>query len=127
MKSQLLAALAALPFSVLAFPSVIREAAALASDSEIATKAKAAHEKRVNGLLVGFDPVAQYVNVSGAHVFVPPNFAAGDLRGPCPGLNALANHNFIPHNGLATVDQFVAATEKVFGMVKSSPSSNIQC
>ncbi|KAJ4982758.1 chloroperoxidase-like protein [Stagonosporopsis vannaccii] len=24
---------------------------------------------------------------------------SGDARSPCPGLNALANHNFIPHNG----------------------------
>ncbi|KAF2131805.1 Cloroperoxidase [Dothidotthia symphoricarpi CBS 119687] len=24
---------------------------------------------------------------------------SGDVRSPCPGLNALANHNFIPHNG----------------------------
>ncbi|KAL0566333.1 hypothetical protein V5O48_015684 [Marasmius crinis-equi] len=23
----------------------------------------------------------------------------GDARGPCPGLNALANHGFLPHNG----------------------------
>ncbi|USP75725.1 uncharacterized protein yc1106_02999 [Curvularia clavata] len=23
----------------------------------------------------------------------------GDVRGPCPGLNALANHNFLPHSG----------------------------
>ncbi|KAF3005194.1 hypothetical protein E8E13_010751 [Curvularia kusanoi] len=29
--------------------------------------------------------------------FTPPG--SGDVRSPCPGLNALANHNFIPHNG----------------------------
>lgn len=39
--------------------------------------------------------------VSGEHVFVPPS--DGDQRGPCPGLNALANHNYINHNGVATV------------------------
>jgi len=27
----------------------------------------------------------------------PP--VAGDLRSPCPALNSLANHGFIPHNG----------------------------
>ncbi|KAF8134103.1 Chloroperoxidase [Mycena galopus ATCC 62051] len=41
------------------------------------------------------------------HPFVPegPN----DLRGPCPGMNLLANHNYIPHNGIASVDNTVAA------------------
>ncbi|KAK3116741.1 hypothetical protein LTR53_002574 [Teratosphaeriaceae sp. CCFEE 6253] len=24
---------------------------------------------------------------------------AGDARGPCPGLNTLANHNYLPHDG----------------------------
>lgn len=32
------------------------------------------------------------------------------------GLNALANHNFLPHNGFATVEQFVEQTNAVFGM-----------
>lgn len=40
-----------------------------------------------------FDAKAQYVNVSkgSGHEFVPPG--ANDLRGPCPGLNAFANHS----------------------------------
>ncbi|KAF2764722.1 Cloroperoxidase [Teratosphaeria nubilosa] len=29
--------------------------------------------------------------------YTPPG--AGDVRSPCPGLNTLANHGFIPHNG----------------------------
>ncbi|KAH8659817.1 Peroxidase, family 2-domain-containing protein [Xylariales sp. PMI_506] len=29
--------------------------------------------------------------------FVPPGF--GDSRSPCPGLNALANHGYLPHDG----------------------------
>lgn len=28
----------------------------------------------------------------------------------------MANHNYLPHNGVATITQFVQATEKVFGM-----------
>lgn len=28
-------------------------------------------------------------------------------RGPCPGLNALANHGYIPLNGIATLSQLV--------------------
>ncbi|KAK1230006.1 hypothetical protein PQX77_006917 [Marasmius sp. AFHP31] len=54
------------------------------------------------------------VNVEGKHKFIPPGH--GDIRGPCPGLNALANHNYLPHNGVATVDQFISATHNVFGM-----------
>ncbi|KAK1216745.1 hypothetical protein PQX77_020632 [Marasmius sp. AFHP31] len=61
-----------------------------------------------------FDPHTQRVDVGGQHKFVPPGH--GDLRGPCPGLNALANHNYLPHNGVATVDEFVAATHDVYGM-----------
>lgn len=41
--------------------------------------------------------------VTGEHSFVPPDFASGDQRGPCPGLNALANHGYIPHNGVVSV------------------------
>jgi len=33
------------------------------------------------------------------HPFVPP--AETDSRTPCPALNALANHGFLPHDGLA--------------------------
>ncbi|TIA01377.1 Cloroperoxidase [Aureobasidium pullulans] len=61
-----------------------------------------------------FDPVAQKIDVSGSHAFTAPG--NGDQRGPCPGLNALANHNYLPHNGVGTIDQFIAATTKVFGM-----------
>ena len=39
-----------------------------------------------------FDPTTQYVSTTGSHAFVAPNLAGGDQRGPCPGLNALANH-----------------------------------
>ena len=50
---------------------------------------------------VTFDPVSQYVSTTGDHAWVAPNFAAGDQRGPCPGLNALANHGYLPHSGVA--------------------------
>jgi hypothetical protein len=32
-----------------------------------------------------------------------PDFAAGDQWGPCPGLNALANHGYIDRNGVTSV------------------------
>ncbi|KAF2810894.1 Cloroperoxidase [Mytilinidion resinicola] len=63
---------------------------------------------------VEFDPQVQLVDVSGTHQFQPPG--VGDLRGPCPALNALANHGFIPHNGIATIDELVNASMNVFGL-----------
>ncbi|ORY10253.1 Chloroperoxidase [Clohesyomyces aquaticus] len=63
---------------------------------------------------VGFDPEAQYVENTGEHGFVPPR--NGDYRGPCPGLNALANHGYIPHKGIASTDEIINASMKVFGM-----------
>lgn len=41
--------------------------------------------------------------VTGEHKFQPPNFENGDQRGPCPGLNALANHGYIPRSGVVSV------------------------
>ncbi|KAJ7713359.1 oxidase-like protein [Mycena olivaceomarginata] len=56
----------------------------------------------------------QLIDVIGAHTFVEagPN----DFRGPCPGLNALANHNYIPHHGVVSVEQAILAATEVFGM-----------
>ncbi|KAL9094518.1 MAG: hypothetical protein Q9165_003077 [Trypethelium subeluteriae] len=61
-----------------------------------------------------FDAAAQYVSNQGDYAFVAPG--AGDQRGECPGLNALANHGYLPHNGYATIEQFYNATQTVFGM-----------
>lgn len=49
----------------------------------------AANEKRT----VGFNAALQYVSNKGAHAFVAPGL--GDARGPCPGLNAMANHKYV--------------------------------
>ena len=63
-----------------------------------------------------FNAAAQYVDVGpgSGHEWQAPG--PNDLRGPCPGLNAFANHGFIPKNGYATIAQFVEATEHVVGM-----------
>ncbi|CAE7194154.1 hypothetical protein P3342_009585 [Pyrenophora teres f. teres] len=39
-----------------------------------------------------------------------------DQRGPCPGLNTLANHGYIPRNGIATIGQIQAGTQALFNM-----------
>ncbi|KAM0140745.1 hypothetical protein ACHAP3_002423 [Botrytis cinerea] len=62
------------------------------------------------------DPLTTPIDVTGDHAFVPPDFDNGDQRGPCPGLNMLANHNYIPHNGVASMVEIIAGVNSVFGM-----------
>ncbi|KAL9528660.1 Dothistromin biosynthesis peroxidase [Sphaerulina musiva] len=63
-----------------------------------------------------FNAEAQLVDVGpgSGHEWIAPG--PEDLRGPCPGLNAFANHGFLPHNGYATITQFIEATNSVVGM-----------
>ncbi|KAF2162620.1 hypothetical protein M409DRAFT_58040 [Zasmidium cellare ATCC 36951] len=63
-----------------------------------------------------FNAEKQYIDISegSGHAYVAPG--PNDLRGPCPGLNAFANHGFLPHNGYATIPQFLDATMNVVGM-----------
>ncbi|TXB95668.1 hypothetical protein FocTR4_00016117 [Fusarium oxysporum f. sp. cubense] len=63
-----------------------------------------------------FDSKRQRISVSGEHEFLPPNLKAGDQRGPCPGLNALANHGYLPRNGVADMQTIIKATNEVYGM-----------
>lgn len=49
-----------------------------------------------------------------AHQFVAPG--ANDIRGPCPGLNTAANHNFLSHDGVVTFDELVDAQQNVYNV-----------
>ncbi|KAK1977515.1 hypothetical protein LZ30DRAFT_256194 [Colletotrichum cereale] len=40
----------------------------------------------------------------------------GDSRGPCPGLNLLANHGYLPRNGHVNFGQVIEATARGFNM-----------
>lgn len=94
-----------------AYPSIARhlaDEAAAKKDNTLLAKVKRAAS------LVPFDAGSQYISNTGDHAFVAPG--DGDARGPCPGLNAMANHNYMPHNGVGTITQFVEGTTKVFGM-----------
>ncbi|ETS87214.1 hypothetical protein PFICI_01042 [Pestalotiopsis fici W106-1] len=73
------------------------------------------HERAINGTLVQRD-VTQPVNVGGKHAFAAPDFDAGDQRGPCPGLNALANHGYIAHTGITTFTELLIAVHEVYNM-----------
>ncbi|KAJ8117814.1 heme-thiolate peroxidase [Boeremia exigua] len=54
------------------------------------------------------------IDISGRHVFQAPSNK--DQRGPCPGLNALANHNYIARDGITSLLEVVTAINQVFGM-----------
>lgn len=41
---------------------------------------------------------------------------SGDSRGPCPGLNLLANYGYLPRNGHVTFQQVLEATSRGFNM-----------
>jgi hypothetical protein len=82
-----------------AFPSAILEAAAkdptlLARAEQLAKRqAGAGAATSLFEPVPIFDAKAQYINVTkgSGHEYVAPG--PNDLRGPCPGLNALANHS----------------------------------
>ncbi|KAI0750669.1 Cloroperoxidase [Daedaleopsis nitida] len=49
------------------------------------------------------------------HPYAPAS--PGDSRSPCPALNALANHGYLPHDGRnLTVSQLIAAVHHVYGL-----------
>jgi len=49
-----------------------------------------------------------------AHPYMP--LRPGDIRGPCPGLNTLASHGYLPRNGIVTPTQIINAVQDGFGM-----------
>lgn len=82
MRSSVIFGAAALTNYALAFPAIMEDA--LKAGQQAGQLAK-----RVLGVNPGFDAAAQLIDVSGPHAWIKPG--SGDLRGPCPGLNALAN------------------------------------
>lgn len=99
---------------VAAYPRLAAEHAERLAKSQLGKRSTAARDplqKRAS-----FDAASQYVSTTGKYAFVPPNFRAGDVRGPCPGLNAAANHGYIPHSGVGTIGDFIDGTNRAFGM-----------
>ncbi|KAI1522365.1 Peroxidase-2 domain containing protein, partial [Pyrenophora tritici-repentis] len=93
-------------------------AEALAEITEIAAKiTREAETKRQLGASIlppGFDADAQRISTTGKWRYIPPG--PDDIRGPCPGLNVMANHGYLPRNGIASVVQMTLASNEVFGM-----------
>lgn len=49
-----------------------------------------------------------------AHAFQEPG--PNDIRGPCPGLNAAANHNFLARDGITTFNELVDAQQNLYNV-----------
>jgi len=109
---------------VAAFPGVLEAATRAKADRHIVGRQEAPD------LNPTFNEKLQHVSTTGEHAFVAPNLAAGDQRGPCPGLNAMgmcinfhnfkkstkkltigkANHGYLPHNGVGSHTDFIKGT-----------------
>ncbi|PIA98869.1 Aromatic peroxygenase [Cercospora beticola] len=111
-----------------AFPAKIMEEA-IKRDPELVAKALEAvdvdmlkRQAGAGGATALFEPVpkfnaaTQFINVGpgSGHEWQAPG--PNDQRGPCPGLNAFANHGFQQRNGVATIQQYIDATTDVVGM-----------
>ncbi|KAF8868524.1 heme-thiolate peroxidase [Gymnopilus junonius] len=62
------------------------------------------------------DQSAKLVN-DAAHPYQP--LRPGDQRGPCPALNTLASHGYLPRNGVATPAQIVTAVQEGLNLENS--------
>ncbi|KDR68079.1 hypothetical protein GALMADRAFT_146570 [Galerina marginata CBS 339.88] len=49
-----------------------------------------------------------------AHPHLP--LKAGDIRGPCPALNTLASHGYLPRNGIVTPVQIINAVQEALNL-----------
>ncbi|EXF73805.1 oxidase [Colletotrichum fioriniae PJ7] len=100
---------------VLGFPAyaadALREELSSKLSGHIASAFHEVHEKRLL-----FDPLTTPIDVTGDHKFIAPDFKNGAQRGPCPGLNALANHGYISRKGVTSLVEVTAAINTVFGM-----------
>ncbi|EGP83573.1 unnamed protein product [Zymoseptoria tritici ST99CH_3D1] len=107
---------AAFPAQMLEIMQSNPELAARSNELLAARQAGAGAATAIFETIPTFDKEAQYIDVSAGsgHEWQPPR--KGDLRGVCPGLNAFANHGFLPRNGYATIQQYIDITEKVVGM-----------
>ena len=126
--------LALLVQNIVAFPPGVLEYLTQAHhEGKLDARADSPYTKRqAPGVIPPFDPEVQYVSNQGAHAFNPPS--GNDQRGPCtyliivashpshpvlgPGLNAMANHGYLDHTGVGSIQDFITGTQQAFGMGK---------
>lgn len=72
-------------------------------------------ERDLEDVLNGLNPFTnKAIDVTGDHAFRAPS--STDQRGPCPGLNALANHGYIHRSGVVSLIDAVAGMHQVYNM-----------
>jgi hypothetical protein len=65
-----------------------------------------------------FDPELQLVNTTGDHEWRAPG--PGDIRGPCAGLNAAANHGYLQRDGVVDAQSINTGLWQAFGLDKTA-------
>ncbi|UZJ54596.1 hypothetical protein CBS101457_003916 [Exobasidium rhododendri] len=65
-----------------------------------------------------FDEALQYVDLTGDNEWQAPG--PTDQRGPCAGLNALANHGFISRTGVVTREDIILGLTNAVGLSKEA-------
>lgn len=149
MKTSLLCSATIFSLAAFAFPANVLSAdVSGATPAEItalvAKNTLEANTKRQAGLNLlkpGFDANAQRISTTGDHRYVcisnlkdehyvadhQTQIAPGpnDIHGPCPGLNVMANHGYLPRNGVASIAQFTTAS--VDGMPIPAPQGRGPC
>ncbi|KAI9710835.1 MAG: hypothetical protein M1828_002033 [Chrysothrix sp. TS-e1954] len=63
---------------------------------------------------LNFDPKDQLVSTTGQNAWASP--AADEIRGPCPGLNAAANHGYLPRSGIASIEETISGLGAAYNM-----------
>lgn len=61
-----------------------------------------------------FNAAQQYVSTTGANAYQDPG--KDDLRGPCPGLNAAANHGYLSRSGVTHITNTITGLGAAYGM-----------
>ncbi|CCG81135.1 Putative uncharacterized protein [Taphrina deformans PYCC 5710] len=104
--------LAALVSGTAAFPHMARQLV-----DAVQKRASAASGESYTGFpTTVFDAADQMVVNDGTYYYKAADFSAGDIRGPCPGLNAAANHGYISRDGITDLVEAIQGTNKVFNM-----------
>lgn len=123
--SAILALLAASPLAVDAFPAYAQRLATTRSGNVAKRVVRRAAEP--------YSPEYPYTGAilnggtgtgkGGVQVPAPGDYAhyyqdppPGAQRGPCPGLNTLANHGFISRDGITTYSEMIAALQNVYNL-----------
>lgn len=103
---------------ILAYPFALDDVAAkrqvLTTVTSVAQQISKARTNCGNIPCLTFDAHDQYVSTTDDHAYASPG--AGDIRGPCPGLNAAANHGYLSRSGVTTLTETIVGMEAAFGM-----------